>query len=134
MKQLVVVFKMAFCLLLSFQLQAQHDHGSHKHEQQPAKPAAQPQTGVKDIFMVYGNCEMCEKRIERALTNVKGVHSADWNVETKVLTVHYDDGVISLEEIKKKVAAAGHDTGKFRASDEVYNSLPGCCQYERPKG
>ena len=45
---------------------------------------------------------MCEKRIERALTNVEGVHSADWGVDTKVMTIKYDDEAISLDEIKRR--------------------------------
>jgi mercuric ion binding protein len=40
---------------------------------------------------VYGNCEMCKSRIEKALT-VDGVKKADWDVDTKMLTVTYDGG------------------------------------------
>ncbi|HFA49212.1 MAG TPA: copper chaperone [Bacteroidetes bacterium] len=83
--------------------------------------------------MVYGNCGMCENRIETALAIVEGIHSTDWDVDNKVMTVKYDSDAISLDDIKKKVAAAGHDTDKFRAKDEVYNALPGCCQYDRPQ-
>lgn len=83
--------------------------------------------------MVYGNCGMCERRIERTLTGVEGISAADWNVDTKMLTVAYADGVITLDAIKEKLAAVGHDTDKFRASQEVYDKLPGCCQYERPE-
>lgn len=83
--------------------------------------------------MVYGNCGMCERRIEGAVSSLEGVRSADWDADSKVLTVQYDDATISLDDIKKKVAEAGHDTDKFKASKEVYDNLPGCCQYERPK-
>jgi periplasmic mercuric ion binding protein len=132
MKHPSIVFSMAFLLFSCFQVQAQHDHGSHSHEPNKVENK-KPAVSVTDIFTVYGNCGMCEKRIEGALALFGGVHSADWDVETKVMTVKYDDSVIALDEIKKKVAAAGHDTDKFRAKDEVYNTLPGCCQYERPK-
>jgi Cu(I)/Ag(I) efflux system membrane fusion protein len=27
------------------------------------------------------------------------------------------------------VAKAGHDTEKYKATDKVYNDLPGCCKY-----
>lgn len=134
MKHLSSIISLGFFLLFAFQLQAQHDHGSHGHKAETKKAEVQPVGGVKDIFMVYGNCGMCERRIEGALANVKGVHSADWDVDTKVMTVQYDDEAISLDEIKKKVAAVGHDTDKFRAEKKVYNNLPGCCQYDRPKG
>lgn len=124
---------MAFLLLTYFQVQAQHDHGSHSHEPKKIEKKQPATNSVTDIFMVYGNCGMCEKRIEGSLASVEGVHSADWDVDTKVLTVKYDDAIISLDKIKEKVAAVGHDTDKFRAKDEVYAALPGCCQYERPK-
>lgn len=81
---------------------------------------------------VWGNCEMCKARIEKAL-KMDGVKKADWNVETKKLTVSYDTGTVSLDQIQQAVAAAGHDTEKFRAAGSVYNKLPGCCQYERQK-
>jgi|GEM_PF-199881 copper chaperone CopZ len=132
MKYSISIISVGFFLLLAFQTQAQHDHGNHSHQAPAKNTEVQPAGGVKDIFMVYGNCGMCERRIEGALANVKGVHSADWDMDTKVLTVQYDDAVISLDDIKKKVAEAGHDTDKFRAKDEVYSNLPGCCQYDRP--
>lgn len=133
MKYLSQILSLGFFLFLAIQVQAQHDHGSHNQKTEPIKAEAMPVGGVTDIFMVYGNCGMCERRIEGALSNVKGVYSGDWDVDTKVMTVKYDDGIISLDDIKKKVAEVGHDTDKFRARDEVYDNLPGCCQYERPK-
>ena len=83
-------------------------------------------------FTVYGNCGMCERRIEAALSTTKGIQSADWNVDTKVLTVQFDAAIISKEEIQQTIAKAGHDTDEFRADQKIYDSLPGCCQYERP--
>jgi hypothetical protein len=29
------------------------------------------------------------------------------------------------------IANSGHDTKMHKASDEVYDKLPGCCKYER---
>jgi mercuric ion binding protein len=83
-----------------------------------------------DSVKVLGNCTMCKKKIETAL-KVPGVSAASWSPETKILKVSYDAAKITNEEIQKKVAAAGYDTPKFKASDEAYNKLHGCCQYER---
>lgn len=85
-----------------------------------------------ESFKVYGNCQMCEKRIEGALKGVKGVEKADWDKDTKMMQVTYDPESISLLEIKQKIANAGHDTDNVRAVDKTYNGLPGCCQYDRP--
>jgi len=86
-----------------------------------------------DTFKVYGNCGMCEKTIEGALKNIKGIDRADWDKETKIMEVVYHTHDISLDDIKKKIAEVGYDTEEYRASEKVYNNLPGCCQYERPE-
>ena len=41
-------------------------------------------------FKVYGNCGMCETRIEKAALSVNGVSKADWNKETEKLAVVFD--------------------------------------------
>lgn len=86
----------------------------------------------RETFTVYGECGMCEKRIENALSDVEGIAWADWEVATLELTVKYDPSVISLEQIKKKVAAVGHDTDSVKATDKAYESLHPCCKYQRP--
>lgn len=85
----------------------------------------------KAQFNVNGNCEMCEKRIEKAAFSVKGVKSADWHVDHHDMHVIYDENKCSLEDIKKAIAKAGHDTEEFKATEEDYNNLHGCCKYER---
>ena len=78
-----------------------------------------------------GNCGMCETRIEKAAKSVEGVSKADWNKETKVLEVTFDDAKTSVDKIEVAVAKAGHDTPHHKAADDVYNKLPDCCKYER---
>ena len=80
---------------------------------------------------VYGNCGSCEKRIEKAALSVDGVSKADWNKDTKMMEVTLDDSKTNVENVEKAVAKVGHDTNKFKATDEAYNDLPGCCQYDR---
>lgn len=85
-----------------------------------------------ETFKVYGNCGMCKKAIEGSLNNVKGIEKTDWDKSTKIMTVTFDEVLITLDEIKKKIADAGYDSDQFRSTDESYNDLPGCCQYDRP--
>lgn len=80
---------------------------------------------------VKGNCGMCEKRIEKAALAVDGVSKAEWNKETKQMEVTFDDSKTNLDKIEVAVAKVGHDTPHHKASDEVYNELPGCCKYDR---
>lgn len=85
---------------------------------------------VTEKFKVYGNCEMCKERIEKAL-KVKGVRYAYWDKDTKIATVKFNPDVVTLDQLHQLVADVGHDTDKVKAKDEVYNNLHHCCQYER---
>lgn len=93
---------------------------------------------VNATFTVYGNCGMCKKRIEKAALSVDGVKEANWDVETKVLSVKFSDITFgkngySIDNVSLKIAEAGHDTQFNKASKDDYNALPGCCQYDRPE-
>lgn len=85
-------------------------------------------TTKTETLKVSGNCDMCKARIEKA-AKVDGVSKAEWNAKSKLLSVTYDPAKTNLEQIGKKVAAAGHDTEKVKATDAVYDKLPGCCKY-----
>lgn len=85
----------------------------------------------KAAFIVAGNCEMCEKRIEKAAFSVKGVKSADWHVDHKDIHLIIDENKCSVEDVAKAIAAVGHDTEFIKAKDEVYEKLHGCCLYNR---
>ena len=80
-------------------------------------------------FMVEGNCEMCEARIEKAAHKVTGVISADWNVDSKMIDVVFDGCKTSVDKIQKAIADAGHDATNHKANSTVYEKLPGCCKY-----
>ncbi|HZH71220.1 MAG TPA: cation transporter [Mariniphaga sp.] len=82
-------------------------------------------------FEVKGNCGMCEKTIEKAALSVDGVGNADWNKESKLLKVTFDDTKTSEDKIQSAIAKSGYDTKNYKAKDEVYNKLPACCKYDR---
>lgn len=90
--------------------------------------AAEAKT-VKTTFEVKGNCDMCQKRIEKAAMGVKGVTSARWNKKDGMLSLVYDNKQTSPEKVQKALATVGHDTGNFKADKAVYDKLPGCCKY-----
>ena len=82
-------------------------------------------------FKVYGNCEMCQDRIEKAALSVDGVSKASWNKETKIIEVTFDNAKTDVHKIHQAIAKAGHDTQMHKAKDEDYNKLSGCCKYKR---
>jgi len=93
-------------------------------------------TVIKDttaIFKVYGVCAtQCKPRIEAAAKG-KGVQSASWNVDTKMLTLVYDPSKTTLGKIQKHILEAGHDVENKKAKDIIYRSLPPCCYYREMK-
>lgn len=91
----------------------------------------QPNKNKKVEFAVGGNCDMCKKRIEKAAYSVKGVKSANWNVDSGNIQVVIDERKCSIKDVQKAIAKAGHDAGKERADEQTYNNLHHCCAYDR---
>jgi copper chaperone CopZ len=95
---------------------------------------SQSKTNKKIIntnFKVLGNCGMCEKKIEAAALNLKGVKKAVWDMDLLLLHVNYNSKKVNLTEIKQAIADAGYDTETIKTSDEKYNNLHYCCKYDR---
>lgn len=84
---------------------------------------------------VKGNCDMCKKRIEKAAYSVSGVRSAEWHADDQTLHVYLNDKKASPELVQAAIAKQGHDTKynnkEIKATKEQYESLHGCCLYER---
>lgn len=86
---------------------------------------------AKYTFEVNGNCEQCKKRIEKAAYAVPGVKMAIWDIESHKLNVMLNEEKTSEDEVKKAIAKVGHDTDIYKSTDDAYNNLHSCCQYER---
>ena len=54
------------------------------------------------------SCAHCKARIEKKVTGLKGVEVADALVESKVLTVQFNDQVVDSAAIVAAVAEAGY--------------------------
>ncbi|MBL7731839.1 MAG: hypothetical protein JNM88_11730 [Chitinophagaceae bacterium] len=83
-----------------------------------------------ESFKVSGNCGMCKTKIEKAAKDA-GATEANWDQESKMLTVTYSSSTTNTAKIQKKVAGVGYDNAGFKASLESYKKLHGCCQYDR---
>jgi periplasmic mercuric ion binding protein len=80
---------------------------------------------------VNGNCEHCQKRIQKTALSVKGVKSASWSIESHQLTLILNEEKCSVTDVKKALAKVGHDTDEAKTTPEVYDKLPNCCKYDR---
>lgn len=97
----------------------------------PATGISQIQNSKTEKVTVYGNCSMCKSTIEKA-GSLKKVATVNWDKDTKIATITYYNGAkTSTDEILKRIALAGYDSDTYLAPDDVYATLPECCQYKR---
>lgn len=83
-----------------------------------------------ESIKVHGNCGMCENKIEKAAISA-GASTAEWDSDSKMLKVSYSTSTTNAAKIQQAIAGVGYDTRDFRATDESYDKLHGCCKYER---
>jgi len=131
MKTVKIIIVALLAIVLGSNSYAQmHDH-SKMDMPKPKTDSKMDMASTKtETINASGNCDLCKARIEKA-AKIDGVTKADWNSKSKILSVTFDPLIINMDQISKKVAAAGHDIGKLKASDKAYASLPGCCKYDR---
>jgi periplasmic mercuric ion binding protein len=86
---------------------------------------------AKYSLEVNGNCEQCQKRIQKAAFSVSGVKMASWNIESHQLDVTLNEEKTSISAVEKAIAKVGHDTKNVLATQEDYDNLHSCCKYER---
>jgi copper chaperone CopZ len=91
---------------------------------------AQIKNSKTETVKVYGNCEMCKAKIEKA-GNLKKTSKVTWDDKTQLATITYDEKKTNQDEILKRIALVGYDSEKFLAPDATYSKLDKCCQYER---
>ena len=92
---------------------------------------AQTNKNAKYTIEVNGNCEQCQRRIQKAAFSVNGVKTASWSIETHKLDLTLNEEKTSITAVKKAIAKVGHDTEEVKATKEDYDNLHHCCKYER---
>jgi len=56
------------------------------------------------------NCSGCQKHITEAVNTLVGIKSVKVDLETKLVTVIYDDSKTTADKIKSAIEEAGYDT------------------------
>jgi copper chaperone CopZ len=124
MKALKIYQLALFLVALSSTSIAQtHEHGNMNMIMDSTKT---------ESFKVLGKCDMCKARIEKTV-KAEGAISASWDLKTQILTVTFDPTKTGKDGLSRKLASVGHDTEAYKAPDDVYAKLPGCCHYDRSK-
>jgi len=89
----------------------------------------EPQESDTLSIWVNGLCGMCKTRIETAALKVRGVESASWDSETRILSITQNPDKFKERKLHYSIASVGHDTRELLAPDPVYDALPMCCKY-----
>ncbi|MBK6932848.1 MAG: heavy-metal-associated domain-containing protein [Saprospirales bacterium] len=92
-----------------------------------AQSAAEEKT---ETFQVVGNCGMCKSKIEKAALGA-GVTKANWDTDTDQLSITFDPAKVSTDAVQQAIARVGYDNAGYKAPDEAYDGLHGCCKYDR---
>ena len=92
---------------------------------------AKKNKNAKYTIEVNGNCEQCQKRIQKSALSVPGVKSATWSIESHQLNISLNEEKSAVLDVKKAIAKVGHDTDSVKATDKDYDNLHSCCKYER---
>lgn len=77
---------------------------------------------------VDGTCSICKERIEKASLQLMGVQSAEWNEQTKILSLETDSNFYK-DDLLTHLASVGHNTKSTLASKEEVENIEPCCSY-----
>ncbi len=83
------------------------------------------------LLAVGGSCGMCTDRIINTVNEIEGVTQASYDLEKQELHIHFLEENTSVDAISKALADVGHDTELYKADNDVYDALPGCCKYRK---
>lgn len=89
------------------------------------KPA---DTSSAAIEVKGAKCQMCVDAITGAVLDLKGVHSADVDLDAKVATVKYDPAIVTVAKLEKAIAGAGYNANAVRRDKKAYERLCSCCK------
>lgn len=65
---------------------------------------------AQETIKVEGmSCMHCQLRVKKAVEAVEGVQKADVNLQTKQVTVDYEEGKVNLEKVKDVIRETGYE-------------------------
>jgi copper chaperone CopZ len=82
----------------------------------------------KEIFDVGGlSCSSCANTVQRTLSRLEGVQSADVNYSASSATVEYDPTVVSPDQMQEAVEKVGYKFNVKGSGKEDKPDRRGCC-------
>jgi len=82
----------------------------------------------KAVIKTSAQCEECKANITNTLNKIEGVKQFILNLETKELTVKFDNEKTSLNEIETAISNTGYWANDKAPNKEAYAALSACCK------
>lgn len=79
----------------------------------------------KELIVEGMSCAACSSAVERILNKQEAVESASVNLTTKKLNVVFDDGRLSMDEIKNLIVKAGFEPIEIQKTKKVVMPIEG---------
>jgi len=65
---------------------------------------------TQETIKVEGmSCMHCQLRVKKAVEDVEGVQRADVNLQTKQVTIDFEEGKENLEKVKATIRETGYE-------------------------
>ena len=78
-------------------------------------------------------CKTCKKAIEKAVNRLDGLVKANLDIKSKILSIKFDNTLVSLDKIRETISNAGYDADTVKADPKAYSKLPECCKVDAHK-
>lgn len=79
---------------------------------------------------VTGTCSSCKKGIETAAFE-KNTAQAEWDSQTQIATITFDNRKTTLDAVLRKIALSGYDNQRYLAPADAVSKIDACCQSKR---
>ena len=73
-------------------------------------------------------CTISMNIIKKALNKANGVQNIEFDVDSKLVTVTFDDSLTNLSKLEKILTDSGFNANDKPADLMAYESLPKCCK------
>lgn len=80
------------------------------------------------VIHTSAECSECEQRLENGLNYTKGVMFAEFDLESRNVTVKYNTKKTSPEALRKVINGLGYDADDTKADKTAFEKLPACCK------
>ena len=63
----------------------------------------------KESYLVEGmSCSGCERAIQKVISNLHGVETANADLHTSTVSVEYDPSLVNIEQIRSAITRVGY--------------------------